>query len=267
MAFYQKGIITTANQLVADFKVLAEANGWTIDLFTTYLTYNRVHLHKGTSHFEVYATSPMIFSIVGCTGYSAVDIPTAQPGATAQKPCVALVAGQDFCIISTTGAICISYYNSSWAQRMWACIGTIQTKIGTFSDGMFCCNSYTSFLGLDWFSYTGQLYINGSWTTEAAAGGFGGSVNYDTHICAKQPMEYNAGILPVPVTLFLGLASNGTMKQPIGFAPGVFRCNGGNIYTRAEEITVGADTYLIMPYSSLNIGNISYHDLLFKLGA
>jgi hypothetical protein len=267
MAFYQYGIVTTANQLVADFKILAEANGWTIDLFTTYLTYNRVHLHKGSSHFEVYATAGTAFSVVGCTGYSSGAIPTAQPGATAAKDTGYVTANYGFCLISTAGGLYIGHFSNGHNYWCWAGICTLQAKIGTWADGIICFNSYSQPFNISAYtSGESQLYINGAWTPSVAAGGFCGSVGSDLDMCAKQPMEYNAGILPIPITLFVRLVTDYTKFQPIGFAPGMYRCNGGNIYTTAEEIPVGADTYLIMPCNGATIG-LSSHDLLFKLGA
>lgn len=84
---------------------------------------------------------------------------------------------------------------------------------------------------------------------------------------SKQPSQYNGEMIPLNINLYIYNSSVTTLRHPIAKAvPGLQRCNGGDIYSVAEEIPVGADTCLIMPTYNTVIGG-QYYDVLFTLGS
>lgn len=78
---------------------------------------------------------------------------------------------------------------------------------------------------------------------------------------------YNAGLVPIPVLVSIFHSTDFTKRVPIGWAPELYRANGGDIYDIGDQLIIGSDTYLILPKYGPGIGNTSYGDYLFKLGA
>jgi hypothetical protein len=98
------------------------------------------------------------------------------------------------------------------------------------------------------------------------AGGLCGSNVAGGNIWNAQPILNNTGIVPIPVLLMLGYPLDSSKRVPLGFAPGFYRTNGGDIYNIADELVIGSDTYLMMPGNAAYIGSASGENL-FKLGA
>lgn len=270
MAYWQEYTFSTKAQFVIDFAAFAAANGWTINANGTYgSSYRRVHFSKGSAHFECYedATST---KLIGCTGYAAGSNPDAQPGVSGVKNFMPTV-GVRYWLVSTVVAIYIGAEVSAGGAVYWGCFYAVQEKIGNWNGGhglhqplnsnrIFNSGCYGTSQG------SNQMYFEGAWSPTTVAGAVSGSTTSDLSLLDRQPFKYNAGILPLPVGLFRHNLSTTTLKHPLGFAPGLFRINAGDVYVMKEELVIGADTYLVMPINHNVVGSTN-HDLLFKLGA
>lgn len=269
MALYQNYTFTTANQYVQDIAAFALANGWTLDFNGVYLTsYWRCHFHKGDAHFEMRSYSATGVYLSSCTGYTAGTTPALQPGYSGAERVIPNNAGNTYWLVSVVGAI---YFTWSYTTTVsWGAVFNVQDKIGAWSNGwgflvpssvIFATNCYLTAGGF------GVIYYNGGWSASVAAGGLLGTnaVNSDLAM-ENQPMFCNGGLMPLPVLLLLGNATDSTKLHPLGFAPGIYKTSSGDIYNLAEELIIGGDTYLLMPDSGITVGLIN-GDILFKLGA
>lgn len=271
MATYQNGTFTTANQHLIDLAAFASANGWTIDYDGVYNTsYRRLHLHKGEAHFDMYSTSSTAVSMYGCTGYASGSAPGAQPGATTYAKPFSGTNGYGYWFVSTAGGLYFASLNAS-RYFSWAALFVIESKIGVWTNG-FGITGQASSSGLfpDGCYVSpgyGQLYYNGGWSANAAAGGLGGTDISSDMPASKSPNWYNSGIVPVPVMLVLNAPADTSKRIPMGWAPGLYRTNGGNLYDIGETLVIGSNTYLILPKYMPSIGVSPYGDYLFKLGA
>jgi len=273
MAYYQNiPSFTTANQYVIDFASFAITNGWTADFNGSYNTsYRRLHFHKGEAHFEMWSTSATAVSILGCTGYAAGNTPQTQPGSTGTaRSFTTNAVGSPYWFVSTVGGLFFTPATAA-ARGPWGCFFIVQSKIGVWENGFGFCVPYLGITMLSdscWGSpIYGQLYFNDQWSSTASDENALMGSNASAGIWIEQPNLYNAGIVPFPIVISLGFSLDGTKKVPIGFAPGVYRCRGGDIYDVGEEIIIGSDTYIILPVYALDIGDAATGDYLFKLGA
>lgn len=263
MAYYATSTFTTANDLITAIKDFATANGWTIDNYTTG-TYNRLHLHKGAQHVDMQAVNTAAINMYGCTGYASGSAYSAQPGTSAVKN-LNFTAGNIYYLVSTVGGLFLIYSYSSSTFHITGFF-TIQEKIGAWSDGACIVGPYSSGPTFSAQMYSNaQIFINGAWSATKAANGLVGGASND-NVTKAQPCQYNAAIVPIPLPLFLAMSTDSTKYQPLGFAPGVFRCNGGDIYSALDILTIGTDQYMILPGSVSGMGGTDY-DYLFKLGA
>lgn len=271
MAYYQSYNYTNVNQVLIDLAAFAADNGWTIDFNGVYNTsYRRLHIHKGQAHFDLYTAPGNVVSMFGCTGYDSGSTPNTQPGvnsATARN--ITYVVGRSYWFVSTIGALYLAVIQSNnyW---YWGCLFIVSSKIGSWSDGFGLMAAASDLLfTLSCYSNPGygMIYYNGSWSGDGAASrGLYGSVS-SSDLPVYGPQQYNAGIIPFPVLLGVFSPTDTTKQIPMGFAPGLFRCNGGDVYDIGDEIIIGADTYLILPRYYSAIGLSSHGDFLFKLGA
>lgn len=263
MAYSATGTITTANDLIVAIKTFAEANGWTIDNFTTG-TYNRLHLHKGAQHVDMQATSTVALNMYGCTGYASGSAYSAQPVSSAVKT-FNFTAGSTYYLVSTVGGLFLVFPYSGYQHT--AGFFTIQDKVGAWSDGACIVGPYySSNVTFSNMMYShAQVFINGAWSATATANGLvGGGAN--NNVTRAQPCQYNAAIVPVPLPLFISLSTDSTKYQPLGFVPGVFRCNGSDIYSPMDILTISTDQYMILHGTASGMGG-AFYDYLFKLGA
>jgi len=261
MAYYVSGTTTTANDLITAIKTLAEANGWTIDNYTTG-TYNRLHLHKGAQHVDMQATSATAFTLYGCTSYASGSAYNAQPGSSASKA-YTIIASTNYYIVSVAGGLYIVIAGAAYVQPLG--FATIQDKVGNWNDGAVMIAPYSSGYILSWSTFLSQVYLNGAWSPTSGAGSLRGN-GAETLFVNAQPNRYNATIVPVPVMMFVGLSTDSTKHQPIGCIPGLYRCSGGDVYSPGDIITIGSDDYLIVNGLTSGMAG-TYGDYLFKLGA
>jgi len=266
MAVTIQQYLTSIDVVVNACKTLAEENGWSIDRHDLN---TRLHLHKGLLHFEVYKYSSTHLALVGCSGYDSGASATAQPGASAATtgyildyagpsnegtmPMFRLVASGTSIYIFP-GVIDGSNYP---VNTRGMAFGEITEKIGNWADGQFVCGAYTGSSGnsSDFWLFSAHpvstdisflLKINGSWAPNTSYGYAVGRYSSCSALRSKMPNVFNAGVLPVPLPLFVKNISNGALLHPIGFAPGLRCIEGGDVYMDGETITIGADTYILV---------------------
>jgi hypothetical protein len=267
MAYYQQYTYTNTNQYLLDLEAFANTNGWTIDLSDVYNTsYRRLHLHKGSAHFDLHSDANYV-AMYPCTGFASGSSPSTQPGAGGiNNAWFYLFASYWF--VSTVGGLYMAYLNVSNSNFNWGCFFIIQDKIGDYADGFGGIVPFANYnLFSEGTSYSNQIYINGAWGISGGAGAMAGSMAYNS-ITTYGPNHYNLGIIPWPVLITTYYAADITKRVPVGFAPGLYQTNGGDVYSIGDEIIIGADTYLILPSTASSaIGSTTYGDYLFKLGA
>ena len=270
MAYYQQYTFSTYNQLLIDLSAFLTANGWTVDLDGVYNTsYRRVHFHKGSAHFDIYSGASNI-TAYGCTGYSSGSAPNAQPGVSGSRTYANGTVGQPYWFVSVIGAVYLGIFSAS-AVNWGVFYHSIPVKIGSWADGfglqgtgqntLFGSSAYAS-------TANAQIYINGAWSAfQAAINGISGG-NYSNDFGSGKSLNiYNGGLTPLPILVFIGNSADGTKKHPIGYAPGLYKANGGDVYDIGEIIVISGYNYIIIPSAQVNIGSATNGDFIFKLGA
>jgi len=271
MAYYQQYTYTNTNQYLLDLEAFANTNGWTIDLSAAYNTsYWRLHLHKGSAHFDLYSTAGEVY-MYHCTGFASGSSPSTQPGAGGTNGVwFTLSTSISYWFVSTVGGLYMAYLTATTSAFNWGCFFIVQDKIGAYAGGfggIVPSADYNLFSDDTASPYRNQIYINGSWGVYGGAGAMVGSI-VNGSIPTYGPNHYNLGIIPWPVLITIYYAADITKRVPVGFAPGLYQTNGGDVYNIGDEIIIGADTYLIMPGTGKSIiGDTARGDYLFKLGA
>jgi hypothetical protein len=273
MAYYQAYTYTTSNQYLIDLSAFVQANGWTADLDAVYnTTYRRLHIHKGSLHFDMYSAASGIIYGYLCTGFASGSAPNAQPGnMSGTSRGGTLTTGGGYCFVSTADALFIGTISAAGVYS-WGClINNISSKIGTWSDGFGGTVTVGGTAALfDEGCYASPCYLSvyhdGVWSPEVVANGMIGN-NTSNDLANQAPFFFNGGFIPFPILLCLAPAADTTKRKPMFFAPGIYRTNGGDLYDVAQVLVIGSDNYMIMPRQSAAIGAASYGDYLFKLGA
>ena len=275
MPYYQSYVFTSANQMVLDLAAFAEANGWTIDLNAAYLTsYRRLHLHKGSAHFELRSYSATGIYLSGCTGYGGTS-PATAPGYCGRENVIANTVGATYSFVSTVSGL---YFHNAQAGPYWGGLFTVAAKVGAWTEGFGFQAAGTAgkLFGVTACLTTNggaQLYYNGAWSPVSAAVALANSLvgNFQasnwTIPVANQPSMYNGGLMPSPILLMLASPLDTAKRIPLGFAPGLLATSGGTIYSPWDELVIGADTYVITPSSGQSALGSTAGDQLFKLGA
>lgn len=246
MAQRASGTTSTISGLLAAIVTVCSADGWTIHLNTA----SRVHISKNGYHYELYAGSSDTIYLVGCTGYDAGAIPTAQPGASSVATCPSMVYSPlitTYVVISTgTSLFCFldrrAYIGGTFS------LGVIQDKIGSWTGGQFVqgIGAFNS-ESLPW-SLSGfypsptPIYINGSWTPNTSWGH--GTGVYD--VCtlrSEMPCSYNAGVLLLPTPVFVKNVTDSSLLHPIGYVPDLYMVRGGDVYLVGDVVTFDGTDY------------------------
>ena len=261
MAYYSAVSITSANEFIAALNTFAPSNGWTVDLYSPSGNY-RLHMHLGDLHVDLQVYSASALYLYGCTGFNSGAAASAQPGVSLSNAISGITGTITAHFVSVLGGL---YYVCLGATAMVFNGGffTISKKVGSYTGGLVVFATPVQPFVATMYLY-GQVYLNGSWSPHTQAKGLTG--NATTHyIASRQPCRYNAAIVPCEITLFVR-DSAGTKYSPIGFVPGTYLCNGGDIYSIGDTITIGSDDHVILPSSTYYIGGAS-NDLLFKIAS
>jgi hypothetical protein len=224
------------------------SNGWTLDKDES----NRIHAHKGTSHFELYLAVTSTVSLVGCTGYDSGAAWNAQPGSGTEATTQSNLIQSDsthplyYVFVSTENAF-YAFLKSTYSNaEPVISFGVVENKIGGWSNGEYYTLGNSPESG-SLFSSTGyqngSVRIDGTWTPLSQTGGACGLRNLNISLRSAMPFTYSAGILPNPIMLFQRDPTTNTLFHPIGFLPDIFAFNGGDIYEQFGEVEIGVDTY------------------------
>ena len=263
---------SATNGILIAFKDFLSSNGWVIDFAETYLTtFYRVHVHKGTAHFDFWTSTTVAFNGVGCTGYTPGNTPITQPGVSNTKTYTWVVNGQYMFVSFPHGVLLISIAilgNYGYG----VIIHSVADKIGAWSEGIIisAMNASTGISGSSCFAahQNSQIYYNGGWSGNTALlkGMWGTDITSD--LPSMPPAQYNSGMMLWPMIFGTMNAIDTTKHTPMGYYPDLFRSNSGDLYLAEETITIGADTYLILPNSgSILVGVNNNADYLIRLGS
>lgn len=251
MAQHTSGSITDIVALVGAIQALCASDGWTVDYSTT----GRVHLSKSGYHYEVFSSDSSIIAMIGCTGYAAGQPPASQPGASPSALTHALFSGGNttyYEIISTGTAVfvCLSRYTSGAGYGNGCAFGVISEKIGSWAGGQFVMPGQGVALAGHYFLFSatslGHIMIDGQWAPNVSYGYGCGLYAANIALRNKMPSLFNAGILTLPITIYLRNASSATLYHPIGYAPNLFAVRGGDVYLPGETIQIGGVTHLFV---------------------
>lgn len=270
---------TTADILIAQLKVFAEANGWTVVYYGTYNSHNRLHLLKNGCYFAFWYAEAYKLYVGGHTGFDSALGPGAQPGMSGVVYWGVGASGNcDF--ISTPYAIYFRYLTVDWNNNRLVGFGMIPAgdKIGSWTGGAFITGfddsgarngSFTAYPAqyynnggyVAWSSF----YINGAWSTLACASA-GAVVSYPCGVRGEMPFYYNMGVLPFPLLAARLNSVNTTYLHPVAWFPDLYVVRGGDVYGHLDEVTVGADTMLMVSLSGDSSPSFSPAAAMFRLG-
>jgi len=274
MAFYQSYTTAASGnmavQFLTDLSAFALSNGWTIDYDGIYDLNRRLHIHKGSAHFDFYEYLELSIYLYGCTGFNGGVDSSAQPGATPSPAFIDLVHNGGYNFISTAGAIYFCLVAVAGHVGWGALVHSVPNKIGAWTFGVMAIGANTGSPAFDYSLFSnpssGRVHYNGGWSTGANAGGLCG-IYTTNQLIANSHQWYNAGILPFPIWFGIFDLTDSTKVRPMGFFPELYASNGRDVYEVGQSITIGADTFVIMPTYLSEIGHVSYGDFLFKVGA
>ena len=272
MAAYELFAATTPDLMIQNIKGKAEAYGWTIDFFGTYLSHNRLHLHNADgAHFEIWYANTVVVNIAGCTGYSSGDIPTGQPGVSAT--CQFAGNLQHFICIGLH-SIFIKNIVSAASQYQWVQFGYITSKIGAWTGGIFISGTWGSTSTGSGYSFAlwgstasqkSQCLINGLWSTLSSNAGGGVCGFSESELYGKMPFAYSGGIMPCPILLVYFNATTTTYRHPIGYAPDVSMFAGGNVYTQVEDIIINGETWRAINQEEFSVAFTAVPNMLLRI--
>jgi len=253
MDMFKKYTFTDIAAFLGDLADFAAANGWGVQKQPG----TRVSISKGDARYRVDYSSASAVKL-----YASPD-----GGATYNSAAPSidyLINGASYAFVSCGTTI---YIGRVYPSTGWFSGGliTVVHKVGAWSGGQLVhgtsMNSHYFLNGTAF--YSASMFVNGAWSTMGSLreGSVQGSIDRDLVLANKQPSLYNAGILPMPVTIFVCNASTAYL-HPAGRAPGLFRINAGDVYTSGEILPFGEDSYLVMPSAVSDTGT---RDLFFKL--
>ena len=256
MAFYQKFTFSNVATFLSDLAAFGTANGWAVITSTS----TRTEISKSGVEFRVDYVST-----------TSVRLYATQSGGSINTSTITITpfaVGSPYMFVSCGASIAIGLYTSSTWN--WGGLFNVvdAQKTGSWTGGAMILgiNSANYRFFNDATFIIGTLWKDGAWSYvggSAATGSLKGSTSFDSSLADKQPNAFNGGIQPVDVELY-ACNSAVTLLHPIGFAPGVYRFNAGNIYVAEETISIDGTNYLVMPYG---YGATGTRDLLFKLAA
>lgn len=271
---------TTADILIAQLKAFAEANGWTVAYFGTYNSHNRLHLLKNGCYFAFWYAEDYKLYVGGHTGFNSALAPGAQPGMSGVVYW-GVGAGGNCDFISTPYAIYFRYLTADSGHNRLVGFGMIPAgdKIGSWTGGAFITGFGSSAARNGSFTtYPAQYYNNGGYTVQSsffinggwsalACSAAGAVVSYPCGVRSEMPFYYNMGVLPFPLLAARLNSVNTTYLHPIAWFPDLHVISGGDVYGHLDEVTVGADTVLMVSLSGNGPTSVSPAAAMFRLGS
>jgi len=271
---------TTADILIAQLKAFAEANGWTVAYYGAYNAHNRLHLLKNGCYFAFWYAEDYKLYVGGHTGFNSALAPGAQPGMSGVVYW-GVGSGGNCDFISTRYAIYFRYLTADVGHNRLVGFGMIPAgdKVGSWTGGAFVTgfNSQSARNGsfstlpaqkFDNGGYTAQscFYIEGAWTT-ATCTAAGSVSSYPCGARGAMPFYYNKGVLPFPLLVAKINAVNTAYVHPIAWLPDIEGVSGGDVYGHLDEVTVGADTMLMVSLNGNGPTSSSPAAAMIRLGS
>lgn len=237
------GVARNVQAIIAAIKTVCADDGWAVDLDTA----NRIHVHKDGYHFDIDAgASTNTMNLYACTGYSSGNAAANQPGASGAAECyfIATSSVDTRYEITVTGHNLYAFLDVQSATQGGFCWGVITDKIGTWTGGQFVQGKPGSAsVGIFSSANTNtRLSINGEWAPNATYGALVGMQD----VCSlrgEMPFHYSAGILRMPVPIFVRDVSNASLLHPAGYAPNIYMMRGGDVYMNGDTITFEGEQY------------------------
>lgn len=254
MAFNQMYTFSNIATFLTDLATFAAANGWTVASQSS----TSITVSKGGTAFRVDYVSANSVRLFATPSGGSIN--------TSTIPIDSFSSGSPYCFVSCGTSLYIGRTASGvWN---WGGIVAVVDKIGSWSGGigLVGCSAQNNPFSKS-SSYI-TFYINGGWSPlSGVAGSVFGSIGYDLDLFDRQPFEFNAGVMPGSVILFV-VHSTTSLYRPIGYAEGLCRFRAGDVYVAGDNVVIGSDTYLAMPFMTAALSATSTaRDLLFKLGA
>lgn len=233
MALQETGTITSVGDLLLAIAAFAAANGWTVNETSATVT----DITKGGAGFRLtYADS------------ASINVYATEGG-------------------SNSWTINFAYLYAGYTYRLYAC-GTsmylernhnrtvlglmhVEDKIGDWTGGTLISSGLSgsrddNFLNGGMWRLSSAFYYNGSWHNASdytkSAGEPWGSRGSDPIVC--DPNNYNLALVPIPILIAV-YDANTNYIHPMGYAPGVYRCGAGSIYSNDDVVTIGGEDYAV----------------------
>lgn len=249
--YYKNNSMTTIEGVISDFATWAATCGWTIAAQTS----TSVTVTKNGHSFTITKSSTTSINLTctpsGGTACSAKDMTLFQ-------------VGNPYGFFSTGSGIVLGRYNSSYGWNYAALLKTNPLMGITGGMGVWGAAGAAELCGVS--ASRNSFYIDGSWTPSSGAGSITGSIGRDYSMVKNMPNVFNAGIIPFPVFLFKTHTTT-TLFRPIGMVEGIYRIKAAELYEPFDEITIGSDTFLLLPSESdvIDVTSSSPKELFLKL--
>lgn len=231
MALQETGTITSVGDLLLAIAAFTDTNGWTVNTATP----SQVDIAKGDASFRLtYAgsTSINVYATEGGSSSWTLNFEY-------------LHAGYQYRLYSCGNSL---YLERNYKRTVLGLMH-VEDKIGDWTGGTLISSgksgsSDDNFLNGGMWYLSSAFYYNRSWHNASdytkSAGEPWGSRGSDPIVCA--PNNYNLALVPVPILIAVYDADTDYI-HPMGYAPGVYRCGAGSIYSNDDVLTIGGEDY------------------------
>jgi len=236
MAKYQSyASFTTITAFLVELGAFAPANGWTI---VTQTPTSLIMSKSGT-----------VFEVTRINDATARMYATPPDGARNTNDIqIFFQEGRSYNLVSSGRSLLIGKsHDNQWG---WGGLVFLNPVGITGGIGLIGNNGeYSSRFAIS-EPYSSTYYVNGAWTPFGypyPAGSIVGLGSSDGFIANYQPMKYNAGLLPVPVYMFM-LHTTTTSLRPVGCIENVFRTREAGVYAHGDIIVINGNDYVLVPH-------------------
>lgn len=278
---YETGFFTGSNDLLAKIKTFLESDGWTTNLYASDGAGYRLHVEKAGVCANLRSTNNERWHYANdkwtgiamnlSTGFDAgagwYSQPGAPPGDADGRPFVKLrditsTQGTYWCFSNGTQVAIVAAISSSlYGDLHWGEL----TKCGSYSGGMYFSGNGSVWdrRCLSFHVYTSYALAEGVWYGKYRAvdelyAAFDVYVpGESSFLCPLlQFAPCVAGVVPL---LPIHIAVNGSGYWPLGWVPNTRVVRRDNLSV-AEEITLGEDTWVVLPLLGANWDNFRFSE-------
>ncbi len=247
MAKYQAFTsFTTVGNLIPQLATFAAGNGWTINSQTS----TALAIEKSGTIFEVVRYSD-----------TATRLYATMSGGIRTTTSVGIMfqAGQPYLFVSAGRSLLVGYYNTTNSIWLWGGLSFLGPMQGVTGGAGLICNgngigsssSSVSPFARDISTYS-TFYIDGAWTAASStltAGQIVGLGTNDSYVANQQPMQYNGGLMLVPVYMFK-VHTDTAYLRPVGCLENVYRVRLTRMYNHGDVITINGSEYLAVSHDT-----------------